>query len=160
MADYQLQSSKFHKEFDINEAGVLEPVGGHKLYGESLLRVVVENVTPNNSVIVEGKLAGESRWGTVATVNGPGPIEVSLVGYDFIRFNVLVRSPSTSICPRLIASAFFNACDDYTRLSNTLDATNELLKEMVCGQIKMLNKMDELLLHMEIITEENLSEDV
>lgn len=71
------------------------------------LRVVVENVGAN-TILVQGRLTGQSAWITLETVVGATSgttVDISLV--DEIRFNCTVYAASGGT-PKLVASSFFD----------------------------------------------------
>lgn len=118
MADYQLQSSKFHKESTFTGTGVIAPVAGHELRGEGILTIIVEDVNATNIVEVQAKLRGATDWQTIASIRGAESISpINILGYDIIRFEVTTYSASTS--GTLIASGFFS---DPATTPNDMDA--------------------------------------
>lgn len=71
------------------------------------LRVAVENVGGGNTLLVKGRLEGQSAWSTLATIVGPSSgttVDISLV--DQLQFECTVYSASGGI-PKLVASGFF-----------------------------------------------------
>lgn len=71
------------------------------------LRVVVENVGGGNTILVKGRLEGQTNWVTLDTIVGPSTgvtVDVSVV--DQVQFTCTVYSASGGI-PNLIASSFF-----------------------------------------------------
>ena len=164
MADYQLQSSKFHKEQAIDAAGVLYPQDGHKLYGERSLHVFIQNATPQNSVIVQGRLSGsnENGWVDLGTINGSGHFPfIDIANYDYIRFNVVRHSPATGKVAKLIASGYFTDSDRGSDLLlAAMSKSNDLLMSALCVQENLLRRMDKILLHIEQITNEEFNGDI
>ena len=157
MADYQLQASKFHKELKFTGSGILAPSTGHKLYGETALSIVVENVTQQNSIQIQGRLVGEKeQWQELAQVSGSGHFPfVNIGNYDVIRFVVLRYSPASGKTPKLISSGHFANADGFIKTENLLTINNEKLEELNCS-IKIITKyMENINKYLSIITETN-----
>lgn len=71
------------------------------------LGVAVENVAIGNSIIVKGRLTGQSSWVTLATITGSSTgVKVELGQTDEISFECTAYAASGGT-PKLIASGFF-----------------------------------------------------
>ncbi len=81
--------NKFNVKLDIPDAtGTFGSSSGYKVYGETKLRVKTKDIGGSGVVLVEGQLAGEDDWDTLATITGATEATVDISTYDLIRFNV------------------------------------------------------------------------
>lgn len=117
MSDRHLQNSRFTKVWQITSTGFLgDDTGDRNLTGETSLLVLVEDVSTDNEVLIEGQLEGSKRWIQLGAVKGPSPsaavinkgelIDISFV--DKLRFSVTSYNPASVGIPKLIAKAFFS----------------------------------------------------
>lgn len=83
------------------------------------LGVVVENVSGGNTILVKGRLTGQTSWVTLATIVGPTTgTKVELGQSDEITFECTVYGASGGT-PKLIASGFFKpTAADQTSATN------------------------------------------
>lgn len=97
---------KPHVETSFGSTGVFGP---NPLVSNmvSNLRVVIENVGAGNTVIVKGRLQGQSSWVTLATITGASTgVTVDVSTSDETQFECTAFQASGGT-PRLVASGFF-----------------------------------------------------
>lgn len=105
MSDYKLQSSRFHKVLEFSATGVIAISGGHNLYGEETLSMVVEGVGSANKIRVSGRLKGATGYITLINLHGTIPATIDVSNYDNLKFEVVAYSASGS--PKLIANSYY-----------------------------------------------------
>lgn len=71
------------------------------------LVVLAENVGAGNTILVKGRIKGQTSYSTIATVTGTTPSTVDVSKIDEIYFDCTVYSAAGS--PRLVASTFFDS---------------------------------------------------
>ena len=142
MSDYQSLSSRFHKEFEFTQAGIMEPVEGHKIYGERSLKVIVERVGGSSVIDIEGQLQGQSSWDKIRTIRGrTSLLSIDISKFDRIRFNVIRFNPVNGIPSKLIASGFYSDPADLATLVALTKGNNAVVEELSCNVERILSTL-------------------
>ena len=161
MADYQLQSSKFHVEQNFTVAGIVGPEEGFKLYGETSLHIAVQNATGQNSILIQGRLTGEKNvWQDISQVTGTGHFPfVNIGNYDYIRFNVLRISIAGDSTGKLIATGHFADFGTQIETEKLLKQQLELNRDLNCYVEELTLSIKNIEKHLQIVTGLDLNGD-
>lgn len=87
-----------------------------KIGDESKMRVVIENASGGNTIVISGRIIGQSDWDLLSTINGSSKSVVNVLTYDEMKVECTSYA-STADSVKVILSSFNDAGG-----STTIDA--------------------------------------
>lgn len=143
--------SKHQSKLTYTSVGVIGNVRGYEVLKEVVLRIRNNGASENNSFRVCGRMATDTVWEEIGSVQGKGSEIFHIASWDYVMFEC-VDFISTAGSIDLITSAFFQdgifAVNAINFMKDTLQDTLKDINSNICDikqELNIINRQIELI---------------